>query len=354
MAGKRQHVLPRFLLRGFASRTDGKKTFVWVYRKLQEPFETTVENVGLEKHFYGKSGELSADDVITNLEGGYANLVSALRATADGDEVCDARVPEFITHLTIRSKQLREFVRTSSEYLLEEVTSHLMDPANLKRLLLSRPERIQQELEKRLEAYDLPRNQKRLFMKRAKAYAPAMVNKQMAELQKTLTESVDEIRNVLPRAVRDGHIKSLAKDAAPETRAQTYRDLHWFIRESPVPLILGDFGCLFEVSAKRQFKPMDDMGDPIVNTFLPVSSRKMLIGTSYSTASQVDFALVNKATAKCSHEYFVASDCSAVNNKLASTIGHWAGLLTEEEVDALLPEIIADLERDPFGRTDKS
>lgn len=337
MAGKRQHILPRFLLRGFASRTDSEKTFTRVYRKSGQHFETTIENVGLEKHFYGREGEINADDVITQVEGDYARLVKALRELPDGAEVVDERVFEFVTHLTIRTKQLREFFRSSAEDLLDELMAYLTDPAVLKGLLLSKPELIQEELEKQFQEFEVPQMQKDMLVALVKAYAPTLVDEHMPELQDTLSELVGEIRRVLPKALRDGHIKSLARDPAPESRSKTYEGLRWFVRETPRLLILGDIGCLFEIAGRRRFKPMDDKGDSIVNIYFPISSHKLLLRTSYSSASHLDFAGINAATARCSYEYFVASESSASNGKLASTIGNWAGILTQEEMDAHRP-----------------
>jgi len=38
-----------------------------VYRKGDLNLKTTIEKVGLEKHFYGKVGEISADEEITSV-----------------------------------------------------------------------------------------------------------------------------------------------------------------------------------------------------------------------------------------------------------------------------------------------
>jgi hypothetical protein len=350
MAGKRHHILPRFLLRGFASRVDGEKVFTWVYRKGGERFETTVENVGVEKHFYGKQTEISADDVITNLEGGYATLVKDLRDQPDGAEMRHAEISEFVTHLIIRTKQLREFFRDSADYLLDELTTYLADPSNLKRLLLSKPELIQAELEKCLQQLQVPEIYKGALIELVKLNASTLVDQHMSDLQSGLTELISDIRTLLPKAVKDGHIKSLARDPAPDTRSEGYRFLRWFIREAHHSLILGDIGCLFEIDGRRRFRPFDDMGETIVNIYLPLSSQKLLVGTSFSDASHVDFAAINKATAKCSYEYFVCSELLPTNDRLPSFIGDWAGILTQREMERLLTEIIDDLERDPFGR----
>jgi hypothetical protein len=51
MSGERQHFLPRFLLRGFDSRTDGREMYTWVFRREREPFEPNIINVGVSKEF---------------------------------------------------------------------------------------------------------------------------------------------------------------------------------------------------------------------------------------------------------------------------------------------------------------
>lgn len=69
MAGTQQHVLPRFLQKGFASRVKGEQVFTYVYRKgSDKPFEANTANVGVEKYFYETESGISADDEITNLD----------------------------------------------------------------------------------------------------------------------------------------------------------------------------------------------------------------------------------------------------------------------------------------------
>lgn len=350
MAGIRQHILPRFLLKGFASRVQDKKLFTCVYRKGAPQFETTIENVGLEKHFYGKVGEISADEEITQLESGYARLIDELRSEPDGARADSKQVSDFVAHLTIRTKQLREFFRESAEYLIDQITLYLSNPSNLKKLLLNKPELMQQELQKTLKDIPVPQAYKDFLIELVQLNAQEIVDQHMPDLQSTLQELIAQMRGLLPNAVRDGHIKSLAKHPAPETRSEGYQSLNWFVREVAEPLILGDIGCLFEIAGERRFKPFDDKGDKIVNVYFPIASRKLLLGTSHSAAFDVDVSDVNKATSKCSYEYFVCSELSTANNDLSLSIGDWAGILTKREMEQLLNEILADLDRQPLAR----
>ena len=347
MAGIRQHILPRFLLKGFASRTQDKKILTCVYRKGGTQFETTIENVGLEKHFYGKVGEISADEEITQLESGYAKLIDELRKEPHGARVDSKQVSDFVAHLTVRTKQLREFFRESGEYLIDQITLYLSDRSNLKRLLLSKPELMREELQKTLNDIPVAQVYKDFLIELVQLNAQEIVDQHMPDLQSTLHELIGQIKNLLPNAVRDGHIRTLAKHPTPQPRSEVYQALNWTVRDVADPLILGDIGCLFEIAGDRRFKPFDDKGDKIVNVYFPLASRKLILGTSHSAAFAVDVGDLNKATSKCSYEYFVCSELSPANDALSHSIGDWAGILTKREMEQLLNEILADLDRAP-------
>lgn len=340
MAGARQHTLPRFLLKGFASRLKGEEVFTWVYRKGAIPFEANILKVGVEKHFYGKEGEISVDDEITRLEGDYAQLLSELRGLDNRSAVSDPRVAEFVAHLTARTKHLRDSFRESIEYLLDEMHSYLSNFNNLKKLLLSDPDLLREELEKALDQYPVTEQQKAIARKRAPQMLPAFLNTQKDDLGGLVETYMAAIREVMPRAMKEGHIKSLAKNLIPPTRAGDYGRMRWFVRRTERPIILGDCGCLFETGGARRFTPLDDKDDDLVNIYLPISSDRVLIGTRYSTAQPMNVKVINKAIAKCSREFFVCSESSADKASLQLSLGAWAALFTDEQREQLIRETL--------------
>ncbi len=91
MTGTRHHILPRFLLSGFASRTtcDGK-IFTWVYSKKHPSRENSTKDVSVKEHFYGRDGEVNIDPEITKLEVGFVSLVKDLRGKSE-EEVIDPK-----------------------------------------------------------------------------------------------------------------------------------------------------------------------------------------------------------------------------------------------------------------------
>jgi hypothetical protein len=303
--------------------------------------------VGVEKHFYGKVGEISADEEITQLEGDYARLIDDLRNKPDGACADSKQVSDLVAHLTIRTKQLREFFRESAEYLIDQITLYLSNQSNLKKLLLSKPELMQEELQKTLNDIPVAQIYKDFLIELVQLNAEEIIDEHMPDLESTLHELIGQMKSLLPKAVRDGHIRTLAKHPAPEPRSEAYQSLNWTVREVADALVLGDIGCLFEIAGERRFKPFDDKGDKIANVYFPIASRKLLLGTSHSAAFDLDVSNVNKATSKCSYEYFVCSELSTANNALSAVLGDWAGILDKKEMEQLLNEILADLDRAP-------
>ena len=96
-------------MKGFASRTKGPDhVFVWMYRKSGANVEANIRNVSVEKYFYGKPGETSVDDQITRIENEeYSPLLDQLRTHAGGP-VFDPRIPTLISHLSLRTRSLRQ------------------------------------------------------------------------------------------------------------------------------------------------------------------------------------------------------------------------------------------------------
>lgn len=195
-----------------------------------------------------------------------------------------------------------------------------------------------------LQKYQFPKEQKQLLIDLVRANAPDLVEELLPHMQGVFNVLINNVKTILPIAIKEGHIKALLKDPAPESRSLAYETLSWFVRESPIPLILGDISCFFETEEQRRFKPLNDKGDRILNVFLPISTNKLLVGTKHSNGTAVDFGSVNEAMAKCSYEYFVASTTNPENGRLASCIGEWGGVLTQQEMETILMDIIADVE----------
>lgn len=128
MAGIRQHIIPRFLMKGFASRVDGEESFTWTYRKDSTVFEGNTKNINVEKYFYGKEGEETyADGIITDLEDKFAPLVSKLRDEEGSVDFYKNEITDFISHMIIRTKNFRNSFYNLSEIIRKAHIKHLKE-----------------------------------------------------------------------------------------------------------------------------------------------------------------------------------------------------------------------------------
>lgn len=321
MAGIRHHILPRFLLKGFASQINGAKVFTWVYRKNSKAFEASTKDVSVEKYFYGKDGEANVDPEITELEIEFADLLTELRECSSKEEIIDPKVAEFITHLCIRTKHLRDSLRESTEFLLESLEEYLSDFRNLKGLILHDPQIMENALEAKIKDCQI------------------LLDQQKSEFQFLAKAFFTQVQETLPTMLKETHITTLSKELIPEPRVGNYRSLKWFVRHSKVPLILGDVGCLFEVSGNR-YKSLDSK-DELKNVFLPISSHQMLVGTSSNFAPQINFQSLRKAYVKRSREYFICSEPSTEMDSLVSSIGEDAEIISKAELEQIIKEILS-------------
>src|SRR5688572_5806588 len=110
MAGSRQHTLPRFLLKGFASRSTGKEVYAYYFRSKLDPIEANIKNIGVERNFYGSQDEPEVDDAITALESDFATLLENLRGVPSGTDITESGIVEFVVHLTARTMHLRDSI----------------------------------------------------------------------------------------------------------------------------------------------------------------------------------------------------------------------------------------------------
>jgi uncharacterized protein with HEPN domain len=339
MAGDRQHVLPRFLLKGFASRVERKGTYTWVYSKEREPFETNIINIGVEKYFYGGDGELNVDDDITDFEGEYAPLLDELREHKGQVDISDPRIANLITHFVVRTKHIRDSYRESIEYLAELMRQYFSDHNNIKKAILSNPEMINDNIESKFKDNPELLPYKHIILPLLPKLLFDYLDHNKDQIYKSCQDYFDMIKKVAPKAMKEGHIKGLTQSLTPEPRVEDYKSLRWFVYNSKELLILGDIGCLIEVEGERRFKSLNVEDDVVKNIFLPISETQLIIGTSHSTFPPVDIDYLNEMMARCSREFFISSENSLTKQALVDLLGSEPGIYSKEEIERIAKNI---------------
>jgi hypothetical protein len=336
MAGINQHYLPRFLLKGFASRIVGKEIFTWAYHKGKNVFEPNIKGISAERYFYGKQGEISADNEITELEGKYGAFIDELRERDNGAQIEDSRVVEFIAHLCIRTKHLRDSLRESTEFLMDKISEYLSDYDNLKKFILGNPKLAEDVVGKMMDDNQFPPIYKDMLIMLVTQLAPLLLDENQPEFRMMVDSLVEPFKTMIPQALKQEHIKLLAKHPIPEPRVEDYKSLRWFVYTPTNSVILGDVGVLIETGSTKRFKSLNEKDDEIRNIFLPISSTQIIVGTPLSRP-HINFD-INDVIAKCSREFFISSNRSSEMDLLHSKIGEKSEVISKEELEQIVRE----------------
>ncbi len=328
MAGTRHHLLPRFLLKGFASRTQEKKVFTWVYRKGVEPRELSTKDVGVEQHFYGRDGEPNADEEITLLENShYAPLLERLRTKSNQAGVVEVYEPllaDFVSHLCTRTKNFRESIYQSTDCCLAALNNFFSDFNNIKDFLLKCP--TQSEDHRKIKLL-------------ISSNITILDNKE-TEIKAFFQYLLSPIKSELTRLIKESHNNALVKNTTPNMRTDTYKRIRWFLYSFNKPsVILGDSGCLFEVAGVKNYKIFHDKGEKLRQVFLPIAANKVLIGT-VSGRTKFEKKKLNRGIAKCSQSFFVYSGFSDGMAKLVSLIATESGILSQLELEQIISKVL--------------
>lgn len=123
MSGSRHHFIPRFLQKGFSSRSTSKDTHCWTFPKNAEAFQPNIKNVGIETLFYSVSSEIELDDKISKEEEySFSPLTDRLRANLTNEED-SIKISSMLAHLEIRSQHFR----SSANILFSELMNTLLN-----------------------------------------------------------------------------------------------------------------------------------------------------------------------------------------------------------------------------------
>jgi hypothetical protein len=342
MSGKRQHFIPQFLQAGFASHRTADAAYTWVFRKGASPFNPNIANIGVEGYFYTTEDDTEADELITEAEGVFAALADSLRTIPPGG-VSDPLIPELIAHLEARTRHLRQGFLRAGDHLVKRMLDFLSDDnaflAFVERKLEKDPSILRESFAKELVSRRLPQELLGPMLELSKPLLPAMMDR----LRQQLPVMAEALRPAMAMALKDaaksGHIGALKKGIAPVAKAERYRDLEYAVVDvSDGDVILGDSILLFHVDPPRIYKTFLDKGDSLKGVYLPLSPRRLLVGTPGETWSRPSG--LREPIARCSLEYFIAHEDTRANRLLAAHVGESAALITTAELGGIIASTI--------------
>jgi hypothetical protein len=129
MKAKGHHFIPQFLLKGFGSRHTKAECYCWYFHRSSKPCEANIKGIGQQRHFHGDPRHTNLEEIIAERESIYAAVIQRLQngEIKGGDKPL---IDEFVAHLVIRGRNLRQGFLKATDDLLTEMVHHLMEPKN--------------------------------------------------------------------------------------------------------------------------------------------------------------------------------------------------------------------------------
>lgn len=337
MAGIRQHFIPRFLQRGFSNEKNGKYFTNW-YRKDCFKENMIVENIGLENKFYSHYGDSSVDKKITENETySYSRILNSL---VDGTYNLDNRkdLAEFIYHMEIRTKNLRENMIDSWAYFGEQLKNRLLDKETLIDYFQRNPKTIKELLQNELNKLPIPASlheqYNSMFFDNVQLWLPNAAEKMLSTL---VPKFEQEIISKIPEIVKKVQLDVLV--SSEDKKSNIYKNMHYKVLKTNQSLILGYSIVIFEVSGERKFKPFYESNDDLKCIYIPLDSYSLLYATP-NPEDKPNVDGINKAIAQCSFDFFISKFHSDECQIFRSEIGKNAFIVTTEYIDEILSKII--------------
>jgi uncharacterized protein DUF4238 len=354
---KGQHVLPRFFLNGFASRSRRKKTrrgvreehHAFLFRADEPPCEPNTRDLAKNHLFYGEPAETGIEDALQRNETTYATVIRRVRDKGRAPDEDLGILLELIGHLAIRGAHVRDGFADIAGDLFNGVTSILSTPTA-------------EEFYRRRVVED-PRLVRRLT-RAALATMPGMPTDPLLRLQveRTLDATLPRLLSNMPQSfhelvrpflsaisghldwpklARQGHIDALRETTTAAGIERVARTMRWtVVREAPHSFVLGDVGPLGRHRDTAEYRPLISVvGDADV-ILLPLSHSTLLVGYAGANAPAVDVDALRVATARASREFFIASRSTSKEAAAAAEIGKSAALLTEAQSKGVLDGLL--------------
>lgn len=339
LVGRRQHYLPRLLQRGFLDTESGEAERSWLHRSGGVPRLVGIRDVGVGEYFYSRPvpGEVTLDDMITDLEGDLSKVIEGYRAAPPGERVDPAVAARTVHHLITRTAHIRSLLTEASTRFFEEIEAVLTAPGQLAAMMglgSTDLSPLVRDKVRETAAMLVPLGVPEALSERLLAfYLREKAPRHLAETSAPMREAFQNIQPAIAGTVRETHDKILSLDPAEHRWIDRLVQFDWHVAEAE-GLILPDCVGLASGSAGPLAPLLFCDSESAVFVALPVASDRMLIGVA-PEAAMIELADFNVRAMACCDNFFIAA-APVVDPDLAASIGTEGALAIEAAIaDAL-------------------
>jgi len=333
MAKKRNHYVPQFLLRRFASRGGRKQCWVWQFRSGADPIEVVTKDAAVSTYFYGQP-ETGVEDAFAELEGKQAALLRDLDTGTDPNERAqELRV--FVWSLSFRTRALRIQFADTAERAIEQ-----MKAVEDQTIAAAFGREITNNFAHHLDAFlaKLPPAQQAAI--RQGLTQPGVseavrdyVRGEMGKSVPMVGAILGQLGGVIQDAAESGHVKGLTKLFAEGKAVPEKFDVpHWTVEVFDAnSVVLGD-AVVFATGPEGDAGTLGKYTQSYAQVYAPFGHDRVLVGTRTKGMPTLGLAAINAASAQLSLDTFFASRRTDAEDELAEQIGTGEPLLSDAEL----------------------
>ena len=342
MAGRKQHYIPQFVLKGFAKKGTGKKLQAYVFKKDQPFYIAAVDGIAAQRDFYStpsKDGSPTLDDEITSYEGQLSTALHQMRDAEVNIAAPSKSAARFIAHTAVRTAHFRDTFANLVEILIVEITEKFEDPKWVRaRIGLDKFKEnslFYTSISETLHQRNVPAiSQKGLieiFFDEA--------NQRFPEFHSSMLENVRKIReNIfdIKSTIVESHNKSLSRASEPNRRIEKLESFEWKIyRSKKIEFVLPD--CIaITISENGSASPymwQDIFDDDLPYAIIAPLSRNCILFGYHKFIPK--FENLNAHLASCSEGFFVSSDQKQA--RFVKHIGAWSNRIIDPFIATFIP-----------------
>ena len=358
MSGQRHHIIPRFLIKGFSTPQESgkgfsqpsKKTkkkneqFYTVVHENKKIYRNNINNVFVEKLFYGEKEEANCDDKITEQEKTYSRVINQLRNESKSIPIKEPIIPEFVCHLAMRSRTLRQFSTKVADFAIETIGETFSNHQNLINLMESeikdRPNFLTEEFQKKFgrEMTTEERQSANSVLSQNPNLIGNAINEASLKCKEILLATLEEVSDNLEGEVKTAHNRSLLNTTFQNSKLQ---ELNWYlVVENKGYFILGDTPVICQRGTDKKYRPFPCNLEPLWAVYLPISSHHLIVATQETVRPIIDPTTLNKAIIQFSSSCFIAEREEEWLDISRSEIGKYHRYIEEMELNQILSEAL--------------
>ncbi len=318
---KRHHLVARFLLRRFAAKLEGDKSFVWRLGKNTVPKLLSTKDAAVQSNFYGVEDE-GLEAALSDAEGRWA---STLRRIDAGEplEPMAAELWYMVYLMAYRTSPIRSAFQATGERFIDHVHRNADDPYFKSGIRTQFEEEFEDMLRKTL--YELPSEVRSLFWNNRevlkKKIAGDLESMDVGSLLRNLMVGVKQSESFQSAAKR-GHNTALTKLIEKGEGPAIVRPIAWRLLHDPTAsVILGDCPVIAIGEPSGATGAPWKFGKDCRAYYMPISPTTILVGLRYEQDSLLSVDEVNVASATLSEAAIFAAADNEDTRKWSNVVG---------------------------------